>query len=400
MESRWNWKTKLTQPVIVLCAGAFLAMAVGLPAPVMAGVTEVHGSTGPGALYDFFVPDGNDGDHWNGDVVYFAHGYRDPSWPISMQLELAQIGPFRDLLLDLGYGFALSTYSSYGFSVKEGARQTHQLRGLFTSQFGKPNRSYIAGGSMGGVIAVALAEKYPAQYDGAFPFCGVVGGSTMAWEYVYGTRTIFDYYYPDVLPGDALDIPEGLDFGSQVVPAVIGAVTLNPLGLAELAGVKQLDIVYLDFGELMGTLLNRLYFHTVGGNEGIDRAHGHSPFGNMDTYYVGSWDDRALNDGVDRFESPPDARNHLSHHYKPTGRLRIPVLTLHTTRDPAVPMAHEDAFEDIVESAGSGEWLVRQHVERYGHCTFTPGEMEAAFMDLVDWVENGVVPSEGDVTQP
>ena len=135
-------------------------------------------------------------------------------------------------------------------------------------------------------------------------------------------------------------------------------------------------------------------------HHGIDRAHGHSPFGNMDTCYVGSWDDVALNDGVDRFESPPDARNYLRHHYKPTGRLRIAVLTLHTTRDPAVPMAHEDAFEDIVKSAGSGEWLVRQHVERYGHCTFTPGEMEAAFMDLVDWVENGVVPSEGDVTQP
>ncbi len=400
MESKWNWKTKLTQPVIVLCTVACMVTAVGLLPPVMAGVTEVHGSAGPGALHAFFVPDGEDGDLWNGDVVYYAHGYRSPAWPISMQLELAQIGTFRDLLLDRGYGFALSTYSSYGFSVKEGVRQTHQLRGLFTSRFGEPNRSYIAGGSMGGVIAVALAEKYPAQYDGAFPFCGVVGGSTMAWEYVYGTRTIFDYYYPDVLPGDALDIPEGLDFGSQVVPAVIGAVTLNPLGLAELAGIEQLDILYLDFGELMDTLLNRLYFHTVGGNGGIDRAHGHSPFGNMDTYYVGSWDDVALNDGVDRFESPPDARNHLRHHYKPTGRLRIPVQTLHTTRDPAVPMAHEDAFEDIVESAGSGKWLVRQHVERYGHCTFTPGEMEAAFMDLVDWVENGVVPSGGDVTQP
>jgi hypothetical protein len=92
--------------------------------------------------------------------------------------------------------------------------------------------------------------------------------------------------------------------------------------------------------------------------------------------------------------------NYLKHHYEPTGRLRIPVLILHNLCDPQVPISHEERYEEIVESAGSGNWLVRQHVDRYGHCAFTADDLINAFLDLVAWVEDEVKPSGGDVTQP
>ena len=123
-------------------------------------------------------------------------------------------------------------------------------------------------------------------------------------------------------------------------------------------------------------------------------------FDNMDVYYTGSSDDPALNAGVDRFQSTPPAENYLDLYYEPTGELRIPVLTLHTTRDPAVPITHEDVYQAIVEAAGSGGWLVQQSLDRYGHCAITTNEMVSAFEDLAGWVEDGVVPTGGDVTQP
>jgi len=344
-----------------------------------------------------YAPDGQDGDVWNGEVVYYAHGYVDPAAPLALHPWSEELSV---ALLDLGYGFAHSSYKANGFAVKEGIQQTHQLRGLFTAHFGEPARSYIVGHSMGGLITMALAEKYPNQYDGALPMCGIVGGGLMAWDPVINTRALFDYYYPGVLPGDAVNIPEGLDFSSVVVPAALGAIFTDPTGALEIGGTDQLYIAYADIGELIDTIITRFYFHTVGVPEGRDRAQNHSWFDNRQVYYTGSSDDAALNAGVDRFEATTDAVNYFDHNYEPTGGLMVPMVTLHTTRDPIVPIVHEEVYESIVTAAGSGDLLVRQHVVRYGHCTFTLAETMGAFLDLVHWVEDGVKPAGGDVTQP
>ena len=37
--------------------------------------------------------------------------------------------------------------------------------------------------------------------------------------------------------------------------------------------------------------------------------------------------------------------------------------------------------------------LVQRLIDRFGHCTFTPGEQLTAFGDLVNWVETGVAPT-------
>ena len=179
----------------VLCVGVLWAAS----SLVIAGVTVVEGVTGPGAVYAFFVPD-----NWNGKVVYFAHGLNTWDWEDAvvmlgfenrLQYELANTAHIRAPLLDLGYAFALSTYSADGFAVKEGIQETHQLRGLFKSHFGKPNRSYLMGDSMGGLITVALAEKYPQQYDGGLALCGIVGGSLKALYGIYHAHIVTDHYY-------------------------------------------------------------------------------------------------------------------------------------------------------------------------------------------------------------
>lgn len=99
-----------------------------------------------------------------------------------------------------------------------------------------------------------------------------------------------------------------------------------------------------------------------------------------------------LNAGVERFNADRAALNYYERNYAPTGRIGIPVLTLHTTRDPAIPFGHESLIAATVNAAGRGDLLVQRPVDRWGHCAFTPGEMQAAFADLVQWVTTGQTP--------
>ena len=80
------------------------------------------------------------------------------------------------------------------------------------------------------------------------------------------------------------------------------------------------------------------------------------------------------------------------HWFTPGGKLRHPIVTLHTTLDPAVPYFHKDAYAQVVDQAGASDWLAQIPVERYGHCNFTPEEVLGAFTALVTWVETGINP--------
>jgi pimeloyl-ACP methyl ester carboxylesterase len=388
---------------IVLTVALLLAAS-----PLLSAETAVvTGVTGNGASYAIFVPDS-----WNGSVAYYAHGYRSPNWKIEVQglgfqnaldFEVANTEFFRTPLLERGFAFALSTFSESGFAVKEGVQQTHQLSGLFKSHFGKPRRSYVVGQSLGGLMAVALAEKYPQHYDGALPFCGVVGGSSKAINEKFHLRAVVDYYYPGLMPGDAGHPPEGIglfDYYLEIGPYVVGQIASDPVTAVEIAEIEQLDFCYGSFGELLENYFSRLFIHSVGGAAAISRTHEHPFFDNMETVYQGSDDDVALNAEIDRFAARPDALKYLEHHYEPSGFLQIPVLTLHNLCDPMAPISHEEKYQETVDAAGSGEWLVRRHVNRFGHCQFTAAELVNSFLDLVEWVEKDVKPSGGDVTQP
>src|SRR5262245_41409162 len=133
------------------------------------GAAHVEGEVGPGALYRLDVPE-----HWNGDLVIYVHGYTEES---GAPVALPAIDYLRGPLLARGFALATSSFSSNGYALKEGFTQSHQLRGLFTSKFAVPRRTLVVGQSLGGIIALKLAETYPEQYDGAMFGCGVIGGT-------------------------------------------------------------------------------------------------------------------------------------------------------------------------------------------------------------------------------
>jgi len=144
------------------------------------GTRHVEGGAGPGALYALDVPE-----NWNGDLVVYAHGYTEES---GAPVALPNIAYLRDPLLRRGFAFATSSFSTNGYALKEGFLQTHQLGGLFASKFGPARRTLVIGQSLGGIIALKLAETYPHEYAGALLGCGVVGGTSEEITFIANSK--------------------------------------------------------------------------------------------------------------------------------------------------------------------------------------------------------------------
>ncbi len=349
------------------------------PAAMSTGFFE--GEIGPGSYYALSCPE-----PWNGDLVIVAHGYYSP-------MELADPPRGEEFFysttllgfLELGYGVAYTSYPANGWAVKEGMIALHQLRGLFASRFGSPDRTFLAGLSMGGLMVVALAEKYPHQYAGVLAESGPLGGAAMIFDQIFGVRAVFDYYYPGVLPGSVLRIPPDT-LPTDAFEAAVNAMVANPGPVAEIASVEQFDFRYEGFEELLMVIGYSVYLQIGLANELGDRIGG-SPLDNADTWYSGTTNDEALNAGVARFSTVPRAENYLTHYYLPTGQIQTPILTLYNTRDPIVPFGHAEAYQRAVAAAGHADLLRTNTIERFDH-VLLPEETLAAFQELVIWVDS------------
>jgi pimeloyl-ACP methyl ester carboxylesterase len=348
----------------------------------------VQGNFGPGATYLLFRPQ-----NWNGRLVVYAHGLVPAALPVGLP-------PEGTLLIEAlgaqGFAVAYSSYSENGYAVKDGAQRTHQLRGLFASNFGIPQRTYLLGPSLGGAIVAMLIEKYPDQYAGALPFCGVLGGFRLLFNYSAQVRALFDFFYPGVLPGTVIDVPARLDVNSDIVAPALAAIQADPSGVSALAAIDQIPVPFSDATELVQSVLTALAFHAANMEDVLDHTHGHLPISNRNTVYTGALPASlllAINAGVERYDATADATEYVQHYFDPSGALQVPVLTLHTTLDPVVPLIHELVYREIVAAAGASDLLVQRQVPRYGHCTFTNEELNAAFLDLVTWVEAGIKPA-------
>jgi hypothetical protein len=131
---------------------------------------------------------------------------------------------------------------------------------------------------------------------------------------------------------------------------------------------------------------------TYGNNVFVEITNGHMPFDNIATVYSGSADDTALNMYIARYAGDPAAVNYMKHYCTPTGDLRIPLITVHATRDPIIPIFHEQMYAEAVANAGATPYLLQRTVDAFGHTGVSNDDIIAAFFDLVDWVWTGVKP--------
>jgi len=369
---------------------------------VLFAQSHFAGPIGPGSSYEIDLPAA-----WNGDLVLYAHGIVQADQPVAPPTSQDGYNLLRAALLNGGYAVAASSFSSNGWSLDDAVQRTHQLSAIFKSKAGHPRRIFLLGHSMGALAIVKLAETYPGQYDGALPMCGPLGGALAELQYAGDARVTFDFYFPGVLPGTPFDVPAGTQYLSPFDPggpsplflSVLSAINSNPSNTLQWATAAQLP--FANASELGNSALYVVGFVLRYTNDFIERVHGKIPYDNRATQYqvnvtpspaINMFLSGLLNAGVQRFDADQAALNYYARNYTPTGRIGIPVVTLHTTRDPAIPFAHEALFAAAVADAGESALLVQRPIDRWGHCAFTPAEILSGFSDLVGWVTTGERP--------
>jgi len=379
----WEGSVRVLYALIIVIIGTGQAFADDV----------IDGRLGPGALYRLVRPT-----HWNGNLVLYAHGYVPAEAPVSLPAEAQIIIP---LLSSQGFAVAFSSYSENGWAVKDGVQRTHQLLGIFTSKFGQPARVYVSGASIGGLIAIELAERYPGAFAGALPTCAVAGGAARQFDYLANVRVLFDLFYPHALPGDAGHVPANINVQQAIVLPATAAMAANPTGAVAIASIAQTPVPFVNApNQLLPSIIQSIVIalggHALTFEDLIDRTHGHPYFDNRKTVYTGALPQTVLdtiNATVQRFDASPSALQYLDRNYEPSGDLRIPMLMLSTAQDPEAPRLHPLAYLNAVAATGSSGFLVQREINRYGHCNFEPAELAAAFTDLVRWVELGIKPT-------
>jgi len=355
---------------------------------------QVTGVTADGAQYAIFVPNG-----WNGDAVFYAHGIIPPLAPVGFpgSGDWDDAGAIRDGLGQLGYAVAYSTFNENGYAIKNGIQRTHELRGIFISKIGRPHRSFLVGHSLGAQVSQALAELHPDQYDGVLAMCGVLGGTKLETDYIGHIRTLFDFFYPGVLPGNTMEMPVVItDPATQIAPLVMAAIVANPAGLGYIATDVNVQLSGQNPQEWGTSLIYALSYQAIGVNDLLARTHGHFLFDNTKTIYNSPAFPVAfnsfLNSSISRYVATDDALAWLDNNYEPTGNLRIPMITFHKTRDRLVPFRHETAYLAKVTAAGRTANLLQRSQDSFGHCDLGVSEILSNFQDLVGWVNTGIKP--------
>ena len=342
--------------------------------------------------------------NWRGGLLVFAHGIQRGPGRGDVRLP-----PIATHLINEGHAWIASGYRAREYQPHLFIEDLVALRELFLKEVGTPRWSIIYGQSMGGHIAVASLELRPGLYQGALTECGLVDGIsiadylmayTAAAELISGVplldapdRATFEPLLEALvrtlgLPGSYT--PRGRQFDS-VVKYLMGADQAGnelPLRLQGLQPRYLLNIVHRP-----RNVENE-------SNPGLRAATNAHVRYRIDPG-LGITEDE-LNAKVRRVPPVKDARSPTLNpvYAERTGRITVPLLTLHETGDAWVPLSLEQSYKRRTIAAGTDRLLVQRVVRAASHCGVDGQVRRQAFDDLVAWIERGVRPDGEDVLAP
>lgn len=367
-------------------------------------------------------------EHWNGTLLIYAHGYHHDTGhgPGRAQLAFGDTtgtasGPVAARLLAAGYVLAGSSYDRNGWTVAsavDGVVALHARVAVWLH----PKRTYVWGASMGGLITELVAERHLGWVDGAAPLCGVLAGPLDTFDQLLEAavvaRALLDPALP--VPGPTTTA-QGLAAAAQAQRAVARAVAHAPARVLFLAGVLGLSgpsrhhdtatrasrlraaaeslTSYLDLALTTRSDLVQRF----GGNPARTvRLTAALPASVADDIRAAGGDPGSLAAAVRNapaVAADPGARAALAASGVPSGRLRVPTVTMHTEYDAVVLPAGERVFAARARAAGSSARLVSlwvappAHITSaagapFGatHCGFAPRQVVGAMHLLDRWV--------------
>ncbi|MGD1223054.1 hypothetical protein AB9Q10_32025 [Streptomyces krungchingensis] len=400
----------LAMGVAGLLAGVVSGTAPAQAAPSGPGITTCPAGVGDkatcytgrdsdGAYYAIAVPK-----QWNGSLVVHAHGGPDLGDESDPQRSVGDLDRWA-VMVDEGYAWAGSSYRRGGYGTRMAAADTEHLRRLFVDEFGRPERTYVHGQSWGGDVAAKVVEEYGKKggpYDGALLTSGVLAGGSRGYDYRVDLRVVYQYYCRNLPRPDEPQYPlwQGLRPSSTLTTAGLRARLQECTGYAS-APQDRTALQQRNLDDILAvtriperTLESHLRFSVFTFRDIVhNRLGDRNPFDNASVRYSGSHDDAALNKGVERFSADPAARRDLSYDSDLTGRISLPVLTMHAIDDPTAFVEHEAAYRASVEAAHRGKHLVQTFTEESEHSELSDSEYANSIAALDAWVRTGKKPT-------
>ncbi|TQS41501.1 hypothetical protein [Cryptosporangium phraense] len=379
---------------------------------------------------------------WNGTLLLYSHEYRpaDPFPPdfAPGRTDAPVAGDDRaaDRLLDAGYALAGSAWESNGYAIRDGVRAAQQLYEKFRKNVATPERVYVWGESLGGVVSELLAEREP-WVDGALPMCSTLAGTNpnfdLALDVAFAFKTLL---YPRMRLTGYRSYAEARETWLEVRRRATAAVSGGPDQVGRLMLVSALgNQVWKSRTHDDATTASRtsagldILFEVMGfatvGRFDLERRVGGNPSTNVGARYgqrISAQERREMAfvdpGGLDehlaeltaapRVAADPIARAQAQRLGDPTGALRVPTITLHTGYDATAIVQNETVFGNrALRSAGRTGDLLQVYTTppaRYstapygaGHCNFTTDERVGVVSNLDRWVRTGDRPTLTDL---
>ena len=330
---------------------------------------------------------------WTGTLVVHSHGGPSLETP-KQDSPLADLKRFSVVLRE-GHAWVGSSYRKPGFGVTSAAEDTDEARRIFWQFFGKPARTLLHGQSWGAGVAVKTAEIHPGTYDGIVLTSGVLGGGTGSYDFRADLRAVYQFYCGN--HPSAGDLPyllwQGLAARSVMTVRQLTGRISECTGIDVPAGQRspqqrqRLQNILAVTGIPERALVSHMTWATFTFRDLVQRhLQGGNPFGNTEVIYSGSDDDAALNRGITRFASNPEAVERLSADADLTGKLEVPTLSLHAIDDPTAFVELESSFRTKVLGAGSEGNLLQIFTDEDQHQKLSNSEYAAAFRAVSHWL--------------
>ncbi len=388
----------------ILFAGISVCL-LSMPA-AFAQVTESQGQTASGAYYTIAVPDvwqASDG------LVIWNHGYQ--GYTQTEPEPNPSLGPLEDFVLEQGFALAASSFSQTGWAVFSSHIDNHQLYQKFVELHGTPEKLFIQGASMGGIVSLRdLEAGLLPKVDGSFLMCGAVGGSSN-WYNAFDLRMIYEavcdqvsgaslptsnwHEQPSALSGeleffDSLAQCVGIYPEELLSPTLADSIRSSAESerlnqILELSGVGK-EFLLLDLGYAVFEIPNLLNHP--------GKLNGSRPFDNTGIDYG----DEEINLLIQRSAALPSSRDLLLDNYTPSGNIgATKIVSIHTSRDGLVKVENQQALAQLLVSSQLTTAVVAE--AEPSHCSFTDEEGLAAWNKLRGWVAGEAQPVAADLQQ-
>ncbi|SHM38905.1 hypothetical protein [Cryptosporangium aurantiacum] len=392
-----------------------------------------------GARYQIRLPE-----VWNGTLLLYSHEFRsaDPFPPAFEEprtdAPVAGDNGAANRLLEAGYALAGSSWSRNGYALREGVQAGQQLYEFFRTTVGEPARTYVWGESLGGVVTELLAERED-WVDAALPMCSTLAGTNpnfdLALDIAFAFKTLI---YPEMKLTGFASYAEAKATWTEMRRRATAALSGGADQLGRLMLVSALgNQVWKSRDHDDATIESRIdagmdiLFEVMGYativRYDLEQRVGGNPSTNVTAQYgqrISAKEKEEMAfidpDGLDgllaeleaapRITANPAARKAADALGDPTGKLRVPTLTVHTGYDATAIVQNETVFANrALRTTGRSGDLMQIYTTpppKYtgkgapygaGHCNFTTDERVGAISNLDRWARTGTRPSLVDI---